>query len=91
LPQEWAARVIALYRKHKADRIVGEVNFGGAMVEATIRAVDASVSFRAVTASRGKMVRVEPIAALFEQNRVKIAGSFPRLEDKLCSYAGVVG
>jgi predicted phage terminase large subunit-like protein len=88
LPPEWAARAIALYRKHKADRIVAEKNFGGDMVESTIRAVDASVSFRAVSASRGKLIRAEPVAALFEQNRVKIAGSFPKLEDELCSYCG---
>jgi predicted phage terminase large subunit-like protein len=88
LPPEWAARAIALYRKHKADRIVAEKNFGGDMVESTIRAVDASVSFRAVSASRGKLVRAEPVAALFEQNRVKIAGSFPKLEDELCNYCG---
>jgi hypothetical protein len=56
--------------------------------EGTIRAVDASVSFRAVSASRGRLVRAEPVAALFEQNRVKIAGSFPKLEDELCSYCG---
>jgi predicted phage terminase large subunit-like protein len=88
LPPEWAAKVISLYRKWRADRIVAETNFGGAMVEHTIRAIDSSVSFRAVTASRGKLVRAEPCAALFEQDRVKIAGSFTQLEDELCSYCG---
>jgi predicted phage terminase large subunit-like protein len=88
LPPEWAAKAIALYHKHKADRIVAERNFGGDMVESTIRAVDASVSFRAVSASRGKLVRAEPVSALFEQNRVKIAGSFPKMEDELCTYCG---
>jgi predicted phage terminase large subunit-like protein len=88
LPPEWAAKAIGLYRRHKADRIVAEKNFGGDMVESTIRAVDPGVSFRAVSASRGKLVRAEPVAALFEQNKVKIAGSFPKLEDELCSYCG---
>lgn len=58
------------------------------MVESTIRAVDTNVSFRRVHAKKGKFVRAEPISALFEQNRVKIAGSFPALEDQLCSYDG---
>jgi predicted phage terminase large subunit-like protein len=88
LPPEWAAKAISLYRKWRADRIVAERNFGGDMVEHTIRAVDASVSFSSVTASRGKLVRAEPCAALFEQDRVKIAGSFPQLEDELCTYCG---
>jgi predicted phage terminase large subunit-like protein len=88
LPPEWAAKAISLYRKWHADRIVAEKNLGGDMVEHTIRAIDSSVSFRAVTASRGKLVRAEPCAALFEQDRVKIAGSFAQLEDELCSYCG---
>jgi predicted phage terminase large subunit-like protein len=88
LPPEWAAKAISLYRKWRADRIVAEKNFGGDMIEHTVRAIDSSVSFRAVTASRGKLVRAEPCAALFEQDRVKIAGSFSQLEDELCSYCG---
>ena len=58
-PHEWAAKAIAAYRRHKADRIIAEVNNGGAMVEATIRALDPNVSFKAVHASRGKVVRAE--------------------------------
>jgi predicted phage terminase large subunit-like protein len=88
LPPQWAQKAISLYHRYSADRIVAERNFGGDMVESTIRAVDSSVSFRAVTASRGKLVRAEPIAALYEQNRVRIAGSFPQMEDELCSYCG---
>jgi phage terminase large subunit-like protein len=64
------------------------VNQGGDLVESTIRAVDTNVSFRRVHAKKGKYVRAEPVSALFEQNRVKIAGSFPELEDQLCSYDG---
>jgi phage terminase large subunit-like protein len=88
LPNEWARRAIALYRKFGADRIIAEQNQGGALVETTLRAVDASIPFRGVHAARGKMVRAEPIATLFEQRRCHIVGSFPILEDQLCSYAG---
>jgi predicted phage terminase large subunit-like protein len=88
LPPDWGAKAIALYHRRQADRIVAEKNFGGDMVEAVIRSIDSSVSFKAVSASRGKLIRAEPISALFEQNRVKIAGSFPKLEDELCSYCG---
>jgi phage terminase large subunit-like protein len=62
------------------------------MVEQTVRTVDQNVSFRSVHASRGKITRAEPIAALFEQSRVHLAGSFPELEDELCSFtAGSLG
>ena len=66
-PTEWAQAAIALYRQHKADRIVAEVNNGGDMVEATLRMIDANIPFTAVHASRGKVVRAEPVAALYEQ------------------------
>jgi phage terminase large subunit-like protein len=61
-PTEWARTAIALYRKHKADRIVAEVNNGGDIVEATIRMVDPNVSYNKVHASRGKVIRAEPVA-----------------------------
>ncbi len=57
------------------------------MVETTIRTVDQNVSFKAVHASRGKITRAEPIAALSEQFRIHLAGSYPELEDQLCTYA----
>ena len=63
-PTEWAQLAIALYRQHKADRIVAEVNNGGDMVEATLRMIDPNVPYTAVHASRGKVVRAEPVAAL---------------------------
>jgi predicted phage terminase large subunit-like protein len=88
LPTEWARKAVALYRKWDGDRIIAEKNQGGDLVANTIRAVDANVPFRGVHARKGKFVRAEPISALFEQNRVKIAGSFPELEDQLCSYDG---
>jgi phage terminase large subunit-like protein len=85
-PADWARIAIEAYRRHSADRIVAEVNQGGDLVENTIRMVDANVSFTAVHASRGKYVRAEPVAALFEQNKVHLVGSFPHLEDQLTSF-----
>jgi phage terminase large subunit-like protein len=84
-PAQWARRVVALYRARRADRIVAEVNQGGAMVEAVIREVDPAVSYRAVHATRGKRARAEPVAALYEQGRVSHCGGFPELEDEMCS------
>jgi predicted phage terminase large subunit-like protein len=83
---EWAKRAVGAYRAHKADRIVAEVNNGGDLVEAQIRTVDRNVSYRAVHASRGKRIRAEPVAALYEQGRVHHVGSFPALEDQMCSF-----
>jgi predicted phage terminase large subunit-like protein len=85
-PIDWARRAVVLYRKYGADRIVAEANQGGTLVETTIRTVDQNVSFKAVHASRGKITRAEPIAALAEQHRIHLAGAFPELEDQLCSF-----
>jgi predicted phage terminase large subunit-like protein len=85
-PTEWARTAIALYRQHKADRIVAEVNNGGDMVEATIRMVDPNVSYSAVRATRGKVVRAEPVAALYEQGRIHHVGAFATLEDQQCGF-----
>lgn len=91
LPHEWAGRAIADFRAHGADRIVAEINQGGQMVESTIRAVNPNVPLTLVHASRGKLVRAEPVSALYEQRRVHHVGMFEKLEDQLCSYApGVV-
>ncbi len=87
-PSEWAKRAIAAYHAHKADRIVAEVNQGGDMVEATLRSVDGSVPYRAVHASRGKLVRAEPVSALYERGVAHHVGAFARLEDQLTSYDG---
>ena len=69
-----------------ADRIIGEVNNGGDMVEAVIKQVDPTVPVKLVHASRGKATRAEPVAALFEQGRGHHVGSFPALEDELCEW-----
>src|SRR5262249_35643307 len=86
-PTEWAKTAIAAYRAHRADRIVAEVNHGGEMVEATLRVIDPNVPFAAVRASRGKIARAEPVAALYEQGRVHHIGAFPQLEDQMCGFA----
>lgn len=82
-PNGWAREAVKAYHEFKADRIIAERNFGGALVEHTIRTVDYNVSYREVTASRGKVARAEPIAALYEQGRVRHAASFTELEDQL--------
>ncbi len=88
-PLGWARAAILAYRRHKADRIVAEVNNGGDLVEGNIRGVDASVPYRAVRASRGKAIRAEPVAALYEQGRVHHVGSFPELEQQLCEWTPI--
>ncbi|MGH6982079.1 MAG: DNA-packaging protein, partial [Stellaceae bacterium] len=87
-PHEWARRAVAAYKGHKADRIVAEANNGGDMVEATLRVIDPNASFRAVHASRGKAVRAEPVAALYEQGRVHHVGHLTALEDQMCDFTG---
>ncbi len=87
-PDAWARRAIDAYRRHLADALVAEVNQGGDLVIQTLRTVDPTVPVRAVRASRGKRSRAEPVAALYEQGRVRHAGGFPDLEDQLCAYTG---
>ncbi len=85
-PAGWAKRVVDVYHRLEADRIVAEVNQGGDMVEAVIRGADASVPVAKVRATRGKLLRAEPVAALYEQGRVKHVGAFPALEDEMCDF-----
>jgi phage terminase large subunit-like protein len=92
-PADWGRRVIEAYKRFEADRVVAETNFGGAMVEAVLRSIDRKVSYRDVKASRGKVQRAEPIAALYEQGKVHHFGSLPELEDQLVAFtsSGYVG
>lgn len=92
-PDGWGRRACGAYYEFKADVIVAERNFGGAMVEHVIRTIDQLVSYKEVAASRGKIARAEPVAALYEQGRISHVGSFPELEDQLCSFAtdGYIG
>jgi phage terminase large subunit-like protein len=82
-PQVWAEAAIAAYHRHGADRLVAEVNQGGDLVEAVIRANDPLVSYRAVRAMRGKVARAEPVAALYEQGRIKHLRGLGPLEDQM--------
>jgi len=85
-PDGWARIAVDAYHRHKADRIIGETNNGGDMIELLLRQVDGTISYRKVTATRGKLVRAEPIAALYEQARAHHVGGFPALEDQMCNY-----
>lgn len=82
-PAGWARRAVDLYHELQADLIVAEANYGGAMVENTIRSVDANVPVKLVNASRGKHLRAEPVAALDEQAKVHHVGQFPELEEQM--------
>lgn len=86
-PEDWAKKAVSLYRRWSADKIIAEKNQGGLMVESTIKAVDRSVPVELVHASRGKIVRAEPISALYEQHRVHHVGLFDKLEDQMCMFS----
>lgn len=93
-PSEWARQVADAAQQWQADRVVAEANQGGAMVETVLRAADQTLPVRLVHASRGKIARAEPVAALYAAGRVRHVGVFARLEDQLCgllvggTYAG---
>lgn len=86
-PEEWAKKAVSLYRRWSADKIIAEKNQGGLMVESTLKAVDRSVPVELVSATRGKVVRAEPISALYEQGRIHHCGRFDILEDQMCLFS----
>ena len=91
-PNNWALRVIHLYDKFNATMIVVEDNAGGQMAEATIQnAVDRTLPVKTVRARRGKYIRAEPVASLYEQSRVHHVGRFPELEDQMCTWNADLG
>lgn len=85
-PERWARVAVEAYHKWGADRIVGETNNGGDMIELLLRQVDPAISYKKLTATRGKLVRAEPVAALYEQARAHHVGMFDKLEDQMCNY-----
>ena len=87
-PSEWAGTAVNAYHEYEADRVVAETNQGGDMVEQTIRNIDRRIAYRGVRATRGKIVRAEPIAELYERGLVHHVGEFQLLEDEMCSYCG---
>jgi phage terminase large subunit-like protein len=87
-PDGWARRVVMAYDRWSADRVVAEKNFGGAMVEAVLRTAAQHLPVHMVTASRGKVQRAEPVAALYEQEKVSHCGELTALEDQMCAMTG---
>ena len=85
-PDKAARKAVILYHQYEADRIIGEANNGGDMIEALIRHVDPNVSYKKVTATRGKQLRAEPISALYEQRRVHHVGVMAALEDQMTQW-----
>ena len=90
-PHKWASKVASVYTKHRADRVVAEVNQGGQLVEDTLRAINANLPVRTVHASRSKQLRAEPVVALYEQGRVHHVGVLPELEEQCCTWVPGVG
>jgi phage terminase large subunit-like protein len=83
-PEGWARAALAAMERHQADRLVAEVNQGGDLVERVVRMIDPSVPFRAVHATRSKMLRAEPVAALYEQGRIGHLRGLQALEEQMC-------
>ena len=91
-PAEWAQKACGVYHARSADRVIGEVNNGGDLVEANLRANgDSMISYKAVHASRGKVIRAEPIAALYEQGKVHHVGTHGKLEDEMTQWDPLAG
>jgi hypothetical protein len=86
-PDGWGQKVVTLYKTWRADMVVAEANFGGAMVQNTIGTVDKNVPFKEVHASRGKAVRAEPVSALYAAGRVYHRVPFPEMEEQMCNFA----
>lgn len=87
-PEGWAKETVRCYENWKADRVVAEKNNGGDLVERNLRAISANLPVKLVDATKGKIVRAEPVAGLYEQKKVAHWGVFPVLEDQMCEYTG---
>ena len=87
-PDEWGRVAIELFYRYNANMIVAEVNNGGDLVERLLRSIERNIPYKSVHATRGKMVRAEPISALYEQGKVYHLGTFPKLEEQMCSFTG---
>jgi predicted phage terminase large subunit-like protein len=85
-PATWGRIVTNAYDRHEADAVVGEINYGGAMVQHVIQTARPRTNFRKVTATRGKVVRAEPVSALYEQGKVRHVGYLTDLEDELMAF-----
>jgi len=87
-PDGWARRAAQAYHEYEADRLIVEDNQGGEMVAFLLGTVDATVPIKRIRASRGKRLRAEPVAALYEQGRVHHVGMYPDMEDQMASFTG---
>jgi len=85
-PSAWANTAVALYNQYKADRIVGEVNNGGDMIEAILRQAHNNVSYKSVRATKGKQARAEPVVSLYEQGLIFHIDNFPELELQMTTW-----
>jgi phage terminase large subunit-like protein len=88
-PATWGKVATGAFDRHSADIVVGEVNFGGAMVKHTIQVARPRTPFLSVTASRGKVARAEPISALYEAGKVRHVGYFSELEEEMSAFSTV--
>jgi phage terminase large subunit-like protein len=86
-PDGWARKALELYDRWQADLIVAEKNFGGAMVESTLRTARRTAPVKLLNASRGKVQRAEPVAALYAQGKVRHVGHFAELERQYCLFS----
>ncbi len=92
-PKVWGNIVATAFDRHQADIVVGETNYGGEMVKFVVQTAKQKIPFKKITASRGKVVRAEPISSLADQGKIRHAGTFVELEDELCAFttAGYIG
>jgi phage terminase large subunit-like protein len=89
MAETWGKVSTSAFERHDADVVVGETNYGGDMVRMVVQAARPRTPFKKVTASRGKVVRAEPISSLYDQGKVRHVGYFAELEDELCAFSTV--
>jgi predicted phage terminase large subunit-like protein len=92
-PKTWGSVAVQAWERHDADAVIGETNYGGAMVGHVIQTARPRTPFKCVTATRGKVVRAEPFSALYEQGKVRHVGRFAEMEEELTAFTthGYVG
>ena len=86
-PANWAATACSLYYRWKADTLICETNFGGPLVETNIRTHDKTIPIKKITVSRGKHIRADPVAGLYEKELIKHLGFFGPLEDEMAQFS----
>lgn len=90
-PTEWCTKAVMLFRKWQADRIVGEVNNGGDLIETVLRTIDKNIPYKSVHATRDKLTRAEPVSGVYEQGRAHHVGKFLELEYEMTTWEGKKG